>query len=172
MCTRSSSSCRCTLFGRSVCDVELHACHDRSGRVWGTVLHLTATTCRGCKGRGCLRTLGSYAGVAAPQQFSQPHSGARLSTSWHPNGLDESANGFKAVLQIQSRGTRWVLLAVQRWGKEEGCMRTGMKKSTSTLYSRNATADGCGTAFLGCCVCFWLRHCENRRHPKMGADLN
>lgn len=51
-------------------------------------------------------------------------------------------------------------------------MRNGMKKSTSTLYNRNAIIGGCGAAFLGCCVCFWLARCENRRHPKMGADLN
>lgn len=44
-------------------------------------------------------------------------------------------------------------------------MRNGMKNSISILYNRNAIIDGCGEAFLGCCVCFWLPCCESRRHP-------
>ena len=51
-------------------------------------------------------------------------------------------------------------------------MRNGMKKSISILYNCNAIVDGCGVAFLGCCLCFWLPRCENRRHPKMSADLH
>lgn len=31
---------------------------------------------------------------------------------------------------------------MQQWGKEEGCMRNGMKKSTSILYNCNAMVDG------------------------------
>lgn len=115
--------------------------------LWGTLLHLTATTRCGCKGWGC-----SVAGFICWDSSTSAFPPSTC-TSWHLVGLDESANGFKAVLQIQCRATQWVLLTVQQWGKEQGCMRNGLKKSTSILYNCDGIIDGCGAAFLACCVC-------------------
>lgn len=62
-----------------------------------TFLHLTATICCGCKVHTAWQ-LSLHAGVAAPLHFSQPCFGVCLSASWHLDGLDVSAKGFKAVL--------------------------------------------------------------------------
>lgn len=67
-----------------------------------------------------------------------------------------SVKGFKAVLQIPERATWWIPLTEQQWGKEEGCMRNRMKKSTSILYNCNAMVDGGKLPWAAVCASVFL----------------
>lgn len=120
-----------------------------------TFLHLIATIFCGCKVPHCLAAefacWGSTSSAFLPAMlWSVPK--CQLVPGWFGCECQRvqgcAPNSRKSYLVVP--------LTEQQWGKEEGCMRNRMKKSTSILYNCNAMVDGGKLPWAAVCASVFL----------------